>query len=214
LALAEIDLESDPIIVLGKVLDTKDELQLGRVQVQVEGFGATLTMPWLRIVNLAASPLFGSFWLPEVGDEVLVLKGAGNQPDGMFILGSLYNGVNKPLKPDADGKNDFKQFVTRGGSEITFTDTSGKEFITIATKEKKLSIVFDQEKGEVTITGDAAINVIATDKVSVTAKTIELSGSDAITIAGGKNTFSIKGDATVNIEGKQVNVKGDAVMLG
>jgi phage baseplate assembly protein gpV len=197
--------EVEPIVVVGTVTDTKDPQKLGRVKVKVEGFGATLELPWLRVMNVGASNQFGWSWLPEKDDEVLVLKGAGNQPAGMFVLGSLYSGKNKPKTPDADGKNDTKQIVTRAGHELTFLDKDGGEKITLKTKDGKLCIEFDKAGGKVTITGDQEITLTSNGKAVVNAKEISFKGDTKLEIDA--KQVSIKGDAVV-VDGKNVDVKG------
>jgi len=115
-----------PLVYYALVTDTKDPLGLGRVAVKLKGFPAdvTLTDIWLRMVMPAANNLTGIVWLPEVGDEVAVLRAGGDTLEGMLILGAVYNGTNLPIYKNADGDNITKEFRTKAGNAITFTDTA------------------------------------------------------------------------------------------
>jgi type VI secretion system secreted protein VgrG len=73
--------------------------EYGRVKVQFhwdrEGRRDETSSVWIRVLQLASGPSSGVVFIPEVGDEVLVrfLEGDPSQP---FVLGSLYNGEDRP----------------------------------------------------------------------------------------------------------------------
>ena len=65
-------------------------------------------------------------FLPEVGDEVLVGFDHGDV-DQPYVLGGLYNGVDKPPLQDdlidgSDGKVNQRGFVSRLGHQLVFLD--------------------------------------------------------------------------------------------
>lgn len=210
-----------PLLIFGTVVDTKDPDGLGRVQVKLAGFEKDVTLPWLRQLQVYASNSFGVVLLPEKDDEVAILRGADNHPDGMLIIGSMYNGKNKPKVPDADGKNNVKELRTRAGHAITVSDESGKEAITITSGDSKLSLAMDQKAGSVTITGDKEINLTSNSKVTVTAKEVAITGDSAVTITGkskvsieGKSAVEVKSSTSVKIQGGQVQITGTMVEIG
>jgi phage baseplate assembly protein gpV len=193
-----------PLVLLGKVVSTLDEKKLGRVQVEIPGYAGPLKMPWLRVVQQTASEKHGVFFLPEIGDQVLILRGAGNTPEGMFILGSLYHGKANPLTPDPDDKNDTKQIVTRHGHQITFIDTADAAQILIKAGKKELNILLDE--------AEATIFIASEDIVHVSGATIKIEGDDFSFEAS--NSIVLKGK-TVSIEGSsEVAVKGGAIAVG
>jgi phage baseplate assembly protein V len=216
----------EPIVIFGKVKDTKDPDGLNRVQVELTGFGeSALTLPWLRLIQPTASNSFGHVWLPEVDDEVVILKGAGSESSGMVILGSLYNGANKPKTTDEDGKNNIKQILTRSGHDIKLDDTDGSEVITITASGEKLIFEMDVSAGTITVTGEKEINLICegeainvdADKIAISGTTsVAIKGDSEVTIEGTSKVevkgaeVSITGDSKVAIEGAQVEVKGSA----
>ena len=199
-----------PITYTGKVISTKDPDAMGRVQVKLEGFTEELELPWLRLLNPYASASFGWVFLPEADDEVLVLKGAGDNFNYMFVLGSLYNGVNKPSYSDDDGKNITKQIITRSGHEFTFCDKDGEEKITLQTPEGKLMLEMDQKGVKITIQSEDKIDILA-EKGTVTVKAdkVAVEGKSSVSIKGGQKV-EVTSDTKVTVKAAQVEVKGDA----
>lgn len=132
-------------VVIGIVIDNKDPEGLYRVKVKFpwvkESSGdfsdapdrEDFPSPWARIATLMAGPDRGAFWLPEVGDEVLVAFEHGDlrRP---FVIGSLWSPIDKTIHDNGDGKNNFRTFFSRSGNVVQFVDEEGKERIVIQTK--------------------------------------------------------------------------------
>ena len=85
---------------------------------------------WARMSTAMAGNKMGLVVYPEKDDEVLLdfVNGNVNEP---VILGSLYNGKDKPPFDNADGKNNIRTFVSRSGHVIEVDDKDGSEKITI-----------------------------------------------------------------------------------
>ncbi len=86
-------------VVAGQVVDVDDAGGQGRVQVSLPWLGGenkTLPAP---VATLMAGSQRGSWFMPEVGDEVLVAfeQGDVNHP---FIIGYLWNGEQTPPETD------------------------------------------------------------------------------------------------------------------
>jgi phage baseplate assembly protein V len=160
----------------------------GRVKVKFPWFDEQMETEWCRVRQFYAGNGYGAFFVPEVGDEVLV---AFIQGDMRFpiILGGLYNGQDKPPTYRADDK-DEKLIRTKGGHQITFDDTPNKEKITIVDAQKNNRIVIDTVANSITIQSKDG-------KLVLQAKEIE-----------------IKADATIKIEaGAQMDIKGKPINL-
>lgn len=199
----------EPILLFGKVTDTKDPDSLGRVQVQIDGFGQPITLPWLRILQLGHG-----IFLPEKDTEVAILRGSGNAVDGMLILGCVWSADKKPEVPDSDGKNDTKSIKTRSGNEITLLDKSGSETITIKTGDGKLSILFDKAGGKVEILADKELMIKSNTKATVQAQEVIVKGDSKVTIDGATEV-ALKSSAQVKIEGSAgVKISGAMVEIG
>lgn len=207
----------DAIILFGVVKDTNDPDGLGRVQCDLVGFGETVTLPFLRVLQPTASNAFGHFFLPEIGDEVVILRGAGNEPAGMVIIGSLYHGKNKPVVKE-DGKNNTKEIFTRGGNRITISDEDGKESILIYTKEEKVSILLDAADSKLVGVAEEKIDWKTKDWLLTAEKTVTIKCADGdVLIQASTATVKAKeivaqGD-TIDVKGGKVNVTGDAVTI-
>ncbi|HET9277056.1 MAG TPA: type VI secretion system tip protein VgrG, partial [Flavitalea sp.] len=91
-----------------------------RVQVEVPSPAGTPASVWARISNFYATNNAGAFFLPEVGNEV-VLGFVNNDPRHPVILGSLHNGKNAPPYT-ANSKNNIKAIVTRSRMKVEFDD--------------------------------------------------------------------------------------------
>jgi len=120
-----------PGVVTGVVKSVEDPDQQGRVQVSFPFLGGQNDSTWAPVATLMSGKGRGSWFMPEVGDEVLV---AFNQEDVAhpFIIGFLWNGQDKPPVSGISAK--VRRLRTVSGHQIDFDDISGEEKITITTQ--------------------------------------------------------------------------------
>jgi Type VI secretion system/phage-baseplate injector OB domain len=106
-------------VVVGKVINPLDPLMLGRVQVQTPFVDSLDLSPWARIAQGMAGPLHGDYFVPNLGDEVLLAfeHGDVNVP---YILGSLANMVSRPPLPSPLPQ--VRAIRTLVGNQIVFTE--------------------------------------------------------------------------------------------
>ena len=85
-------------VTIGRVINPLDPLSIGRLQVQLPFIDSIDLAPWARICAPMAGIFSGSYYIPNVGDQVLVAfeHGDVNAP---YILGSLWNIVQRPPLP-------------------------------------------------------------------------------------------------------------------
>jgi type VI secretion system secreted protein VgrG len=205
------------------VTDNNDPDGLGRVKVKFPWMDQNET-PFVRIAMPDAGKERGWFLMPEVGDEVLVAYEQGN-PDCPIVIGCLYNGVDKPAVAGGaflDGSAVMiKEFKTRNGNIIRFTDKDGDEQLEILQKDGKNaitmkvngpSIMIESKDGDITIKGK---NLVL-DGQSINLKSQQdiglKSGTDMKIEAGANMTQK----ATANLEmqaSAQVSVKGAIIQL-
>jgi phage baseplate assembly protein V len=134
----------------------------GRVKVRFPWFdGGSSVTEWCRVSQLYAGGGYGSVFVPEIDDEVLVAFVHGDMRFPI-VLGGLYNGVDKPPTARTDGR-DQKMIRTKAGHEVVLDD--GAKEITITTAEG----------GKVTVNADGSITLKA-PKVTIDADTIDLGG--------------------------------------
>jgi type VI secretion system secreted protein VgrG len=109
--------------------------EYGRVRVQFhwdrEGRYDEKSSCWIRVSQGWAGKRWGSFFLPRIGQEVIVrfLEGDPNQP---IIVGRVYNAEQMPAYalPGEQTKSIIKTYSSKGGggfNEIRFEDKKGSE---------------------------------------------------------------------------------------
>jgi uncharacterized protein involved in type VI secretion and phage assembly len=86
-------------VVTGQVINVIDPDQQGRVQVSLPFLGGQNASYWAPVATMMAGKGRGSWFMPELGDEVLI---AFNQDDVAhpFIVGFLWNGQDNPPSKD------------------------------------------------------------------------------------------------------------------
>ena len=130
-----------------------------------------------------------------------------------MILGSLYNGKDKPPFDNADGKNNIRTFVSRSGHVFEVDDTDGSEKITITDKSGGLIVEMDSAGETITITSSGDVTIKADSNVKVEAKDIELKAGSNIKMKAGSNLEASAGSQATVQAGSQVNVKGAKINL-
>ena len=91
-----------PGVYRGIVTNNLDPMQMVRVQITVPDVLAVSESPWARVTSPIAGRSRGLYFVPEVGDEVLVAF-EGGDPQQPYVIGSLWNANDKP--PTAAGAN-------------------------------------------------------------------------------------------------------------
>jgi len=181
------------------VLDLADPAGQGRIRVSLPwapdgGQGAEI---WARVTTLFAGNDRGSWFMPDIGDEVLLAFGGGD-PRFAFVLGGLWNGKDSPPETmDGNSRNDIKSIRSRNGVKVTLDDTSGAEQLILETPGGQKLTLRDSAAGvEIadangnTVTMEAAgIALDAAAKVTVTASQVEISAG-MVTVDAGLSKFS------------------------
>lgn len=132
-----------------KVTSTSDPKHLGRVCVSLSdltaqtGGAPASDTTWLRVIQVSAGKDHGHLFLPEVGDQVLVLGADGGDTHQMYVLGALYHGDAKPPSQADDRGNPLKQIRTPGGNALSFSDKPGHEYTQIKAGKTTLTLYAD-----------------------------------------------------------------------
>ena len=220
-------------IVIGIVSDLEDPDKLGRVKVTYPHLEDQQS-DWARLATLMAGKDRGSFFRPEVGDEVLVafLQGNGRFP---LIIGSLWNSNATPPPDDGKAKENNWRFIksrsghvlkfddtkdkenveikTKKGHTVLLDDTKGKEKIEVIDKDKKRKIVIDCTKKKIQIIcdeGDVEVQV-PKGAFKVAAKTIEMKAQTAVAVDAGSN-MDLKAKAALKAQAQSVEATAQATM--
>jgi uncharacterized protein involved in type VI secretion and phage assembly len=182
------------------VSDIKDPDGQGRVKVSLpwspDKDGASYEA-WARLATMMAGNNRGSWFIPDVNDEVLVIF-LGGDPRYPCVLGGLWNGQDSPPQSmDGAGKNYVKKIRSRNGVQITLDDTDGQEKMVLETPGGQ-SVTLQDGPGSISIVDSngnsvkletAGVTVTASVKVTVNASTAEISAG-MLTVNAGMSTFS------------------------
>lgn len=117
-------------VAVGVVTDNLDPQSLGRVKVMFAYWGENRQSDWCRVATTFAGSSRGAWFIPEIGDEVVVgfHLGDSNRP---IVLGSLWNSTSTP--PGATETLMVRKIKTSSGHEITFEDVPEDGKVSIAT---------------------------------------------------------------------------------
>lgn len=187
------------------VISNNDPAGLGRIQVafawQAENGKNT---PWIRMTNPHSGGGKGFYFVPEVGEEVLVAFESGNA-EKPFVLGSMYNG--SALSGYSTSGNDKKVIQTRSGTKVIMNDAEGSVFIE------------DPSGNTWLMDGKGNIKVNAPNNMSITVgKNLDINvGENMSTKIGANEDISIGSNKIETIgknyiqssENKNVTVKND-----
>jgi phage protein D/phage baseplate assembly protein gpV len=192
-------------VIVGIVQENKDPEGLGRVRVRLPGVTDEPIVHWARVAVPMAGAERGIFFLPEKEDEVLVAFEHGD-PARPYVLGALWNGRDKPPKPNSDGENDLRLIKTRSGHTLRFDDKGGAEKIELIDASGNSSLVIDTGAKTITITSAKDVVIKAENgTITLQAQKIELAstGKTKVRADGGLN---LESSGTTVLKGSTVNI--------
>jgi uncharacterized protein involved in type VI secretion and phage assembly len=220
----QVTMANQNLVLVGIVTDNVHDESLGeknayRVKVKFP----TLPKPkgeedsyWCRIMTLGASKGgMGMFFLPEKDDEVLVVFLNGDFNQG-FILGTLWNGKDKPAFSNKEGKsetkrfhsndnkflgtpdpkkNDIRSISTRAGHEFIFNDNASNPLVTLTSGKKHRIVLNDKgnEPTQIEIYDGKEENYVLID-----------TKNKKITIESKTGDILIKAKETIRLEAKKI----------
>lgn len=198
-------------VVPAIVTNNKDPEGLGRVKLKFPWFSDDNETDWVRVATFMAGSEMGGYFIPEVGDEVLVAFEHGNI-NAPYVIGALWNAKQKPPEKNPDGKNNIRKFRSRSGHEIVFNDNDveKKEKIEIHTGAGHKIILDDATGGEkIEIADKTGANKIIIDSVknSITIECrMELRIKAQIVEIEATSSLTLKSNALLNIQGMPVKI--------
>ena len=184
-------------LMFGIVTDIEDPDGEHRVKVKIPVISTGEEGIWARIATLDAGKERGTFFRPEVDDEVVV-GFIGNDPRQMVILGMLHSSaIAAPLT--AAKANDEKGYVSREKMKFIFNDkeksvkieTPAGKKITISEQDKLIKIEDEDgnkitmESAGITIEAAKALNLKGGTEVKIEGPNISINGSGSTEVKGG-----------------------------
>lgn len=170
---------------------------------------------WFRVATTMAGPDRGSFWLPEVNDEVLVCFVNGDFNQGI-VLGAMWNGTDKPIysNKDATGKvtdagiagkveakkNDLRVMRSRFGHQLIFNDNKDEPRVALHSRQCHRIVLDDkdQEPTKIEIYDGKEENYILID-----------TKNKKITIESKSGDMLLKCKETFTVQAKNIEMKSD-----
>ncbi|MGY1727845.1 phage baseplate assembly protein V [Geodermatophilus sp. SYSU D01062] len=191
------------------VTDVVDPDGQGRVRIRLPWSpdpGAAGYEAWARLATLMAGAGRGSWFVPDVDDEVLVVFEAGD-PRRPYVVGALWNGVDAPPQSmDGAGANDLKVLRSRNGITVTLDDHDGRERLVLATPGGQRVVLADGPGAIVVEDGSGnraelvsgGIRLRSSGAVTVEASSVTLTAG-TVTVDAGMSKFSgvVKADTVI-----------------
>jgi uncharacterized protein involved in type VI secretion and phage assembly len=191
------------------VIDIKDPDNQGRVKVtlpwSIDCKGARYE-GWARLATMQAGNNRGSWFIPDVDDEVLVAFEHGD-PRRPYVLGALWNGRDTaPESMDGSGRNFKKVLRSRNGVTVTLDDHDGKEQLVLETpggqkvtlKDGPGAVEVVDSNGNSIKLETSGVTVTAAMKVTVKAAQVAVSAG-MVTVDAAMSKFSgiVKADTVI-----------------
>lgn len=195
-------------VAVGIVTDNKDPDDMGRVKLRYPWRDSDDESDWARLATTMAGPERGTYFVPEVDDEVLVAFADGNIRFP-YVIGALWNGKDAPPET-GDTNNDIRKITSRSGHELVFDDTDQSEKVEITTSGGH-SIVLDDSSGseKITISDSKDQNSIEFD---ATSGSLDITGGTELTIEAptveitGTGSLKLESDGILEINGSLVTI--------
>jgi uncharacterized protein involved in type VI secretion and phage assembly len=156
------------------VTDNNDPQGMGRVRVKLHWMKGSQKTPWIRVTSPHGGGGKGMFFIPEIGEEVMV-GFEGDSPVKPYVIGTVYHG--KASTSFSNSGNDVKALQTRSGNKVVMNDKDGSVFV--------------EDKDGNSMLIDGAGNILTSSK-------------ESITLSCGKSVIVMKKDGTITINGKDI----------
>lgn len=171
---------------------------------------------WARIATLDAGKDRGTFFRPEVGDEVVV-GFLNDDPRHPVVLGMCHSSA-KPAPEPAEDVNNRKGYVSREKMRIVFDDekksivldTPAGNTLSLSEDDKGIQIK-DQNGNSVTLDDGGITIESAKDLALKAAKDIKIEGMNIEVKA--QTSLKVAGTASAEVSGASMTIKGSATTV-
>jgi uncharacterized protein involved in type VI secretion and phage assembly len=191
-------------LAVGQVTDNKDPQNLARVRVRLPWHMDGETSYWARLAMPMAGDGRGTYFLPEVGDEVLVAA-ENSDPSHLYVLGMLWNGQQKPPADNTDGANNARLIKSRSGHIVRFNDDKSAPEIEVKLADGQRVLldgsgitIDDAHQNSITLKASSgAIEVSAAQQLTLKAPTVSIEATASMTV---------KSSGTLTLNGSVVHI--------
>ena len=195
-------------VAIGVVTNNEGDAGKGQIKVKLPWRDHQESF-WVRLAVPMAGADRGTYFVPEVGDEVLLAFDQGDIRHP-YMIGALWNGQDSPPQTNADGENNVRQIRSRSGHELTFDDTAGAEAIEIKTAGGHIIRLDDSSGSEkIEIKDSTGSNKIIIDSAK---GSMELESAQSLKIKS--NSIDIEAGASMNIKASgTLTIQGALVQI-
>lgn len=184
-------------VVVGIVTNNQDPDNMARVRVKFPWLSDDDESWWARMAVPMGGPGRGTYFLPEVDDEVLVAFEHGDVRSP-YIVGALWNGKDAPPTNNSDGKNNIRLIHSRSGHLVRLDDTDGDEKIEVIDKTGGNKITIKSSDNSMSLECTGKMTLHATAGMEITC--------DADIKIQANATMDIESTAPMTIKGAMVNI--------
>jgi uncharacterized protein involved in type VI secretion and phage assembly len=195
-------------VVVAIVTNNDDPDGSGRVKVRFPWLSDSDESWWARLAVPMAGADRGFLFLPEVDDEVLVAFEHGD-PRFPYVVGSLWNGQDKPPEPQAldGGKVVRRVLKSRAGHLVRLDDTEGGEKIEIVDKTGQNSVTLDSSTNTITLRADGDVVLESSSgNVVIKGQGVEISSSATDVKIESTANLEMTAQAQSTLKGAMVNI--------
>ena len=187
-----------------------------RIKVRLPLISSTEEGIWARIATLDAGNQRGTYFRPEIGDEVVV-GFLGQDPRHPVVLGMCHSSA-KPAPEPAKDTNHHKGYVSREKMKFTFDDekkvvileTPAGNRMTLSEQDK--GIVLEDQNGNKITLNDSGIKIASSKDLTLkAAKNIKIEGMQLELSA--QSSFKASGTSSAEVSGASTTIKGSATTV-
>ncbi|MDB5692069.1 MAG: phage tail protein [Alphaproteobacteria bacterium] len=190
-------------VAAATVTQNQDPNGLGRVKLRLPWREQGFETDWARVAVPMAGGGRGSFFLPEVGDEVLV---AFDRDDIRYpyVLGALWSRTDKPPEDNHGKKNDIRLIKTRKGHVVKFDDGARGSILIELNDGKRIliddrGIEIDDKSNKVKLDAKAgSVTIEAMQTLTLKAPKISVEASTSLDLKGGASLNANAGMVRIN----------------
>ena len=194
---------------------------LGRIKVQFHwdqlGQNDDKSSCWIRVAQGWAGAAWGAFFLPRVGQEVVVSFLDGD-PDRPLVTGSVYNGAFAPpdTLPASKTRSAIRSSSSPGGegaNEIGMEDKKGSEELYLHA-QKDMTVKVENDRNTTLLKGNDTLVVDnGRRSVTVTGDETHTNKANFEHKVSGNFTLKVDGDLTLDVSGSVTIQSGASLSI-
>ena len=196
---------------LGTVSDNHDPECKGRLRVASDMLGAGTVTPWLPVLHSWSGKGSGSWFIPEIGTQVVMLWTHG-EAHNMVVAGYLWDEKHRPPEWDTERAAE-SVIIQTGHHRFELNDREGKEHIMIESARGSLYVELGSEGIRMTNTLGGVrvkcrkLTLEGEEGVEIKAERVEIESGGRVVI-GTREGAVLESEGKVAVRGKKIKLNG------